>query len=205
MIYQRVALPRKVVWSTSNTIRFQSVERAYAPDADPAAILASSGDQDSIALVTKKAAEQNAEAARAADILYVVKEVDSDEACKIGYTCQPTFRLMQLQVSTWRELTIAAAFCPVKANIPALEKAVHDEAKARGLWLRGEWIRLAPVDAVALIMDVASNSRRLLCGCDVWFENLAARVAGLRKEQLAMRQRALDLQANINIQPKISA
>lgn len=185
---------RKLRWSSGHDIRFTSIEFCYSGDASPEAIFASASDEAAIAEVSAEALTMFVEgvggAGKTDNMLYIIHEVDHPAACKIGYTHKPTERLVGLQCGSWRKLKIAALFCPVSANIEKLERSVHAAASRRGLALRGEWIAATPIEATALIMEFANKKGYLLCGADVRSENMGARVAGLRKAQLAMQRAA---------------
>jgi hypothetical protein len=184
-VYRPLTFQRKLVWSSGVPIRFETVEHVYNLTASPADILTSAGDETAIEKITKRILNGLIDGGvRAEDALYVIAEADNPTACKIGYSYRPIERLMQLQLANWRKLKLHATFFPVKAKVVKLEQAVHQRAAQFGYVIRGEWLCLSPKAAVELIAEVADERGDSLCGPDIWLENLAARVNGLRKAQM---------------------
>jgi hypothetical protein len=190
--YERGSFHRTIRWSNGGESNFQSLELRYSETASAADVFASASDAAAMRAVSDQALTMFVEgvggAGRTDNLLYIIHEADHRRACKIGYACKPLERLASLQIAHWRELKLAALFCPVQAKIEKLERSVHLAAQRRGLTIRGEWISATPVEATALILEFARKKGYSLCGPDAWFENLGARVNGLRKSQLAHRE-----------------
>lgn len=83
--------------------------------------------------------------------IYAVHEVGRAEVCKVGFAAKPFRRLLNLQVGTWRPLTIG-----LHAGFEDKESALRVEAKAhselKDVHLSGEWFRANP----SKIWDVVS-------------------------------------------------
>lgn len=188
---------RRVRWSSGSDIHFETTEFCYSDTASAAEVLASASDTESCKAVSDQALTMFVEGVggkgRTDNLLYIMREADHSRACKIGYACKPEERLASLQIGTWRKLKIEAVFCPVQADIIRLERAIHLAARRRRLTIIGEWISATPIEATALILEFARKKDYSLCGGDRWFENLGARVAGLREAQLERRRQFEEL------------
>jgi hypothetical protein len=190
--YITESFDRTIRWSNGADIHFQSSEFRYSDTSSADDVLASASNADAIKLVSDQALTMFVDgvggAGKTDNLLYIIREDDYSRACKIGYTCKPLERLAGLQVGTWRKLKVEALFCPVKADIPKLERSVLLAAERRGLSISGEWISANPREATALILEFARKRGYALCGCDAFLENLGARVRGLRKQQIEFRE-----------------
>lgn len=82
--------------------------------------------------------------------VYVIQAGD-DGPVKIGYARKPSWRLAQLQCGSWMELHLRAVI-PVSECI-YIEQAAH--VVAHSAHIRGEWFDLSPLEAVALVLEMA--------------------------------------------------
>lgn len=187
--YAHFDIGRKIRWSSGQEISFRSNELGFHPGASPAAILGRAGSEESIAEVSDKATDVLAGGGKETErLLYLIVPEGEDEVCKVGIAQRPLERLCNLQVACWKKLSIAGLFCPIKGSTVKLESLVHARAKRAGIVLNGEWLKLSPEGAAALVMATANRNSIRLCGPDVWTENLAARVRGLRQAQIEMKR-----------------
>lgn len=89
--------------------------------------------------------------------VYVIAPVNDTGFCKIGITDNPVNRLSTIQTSHWVDLKIHSILWVWGNNARVVEKASHNEAKARSLEMRGEWVKSTTYGALDLVLDVAAR------------------------------------------------
>ena len=71
---------------------------------------------------------------------------------KIGISHNPTSRLIELQVGSWRTLSVQRfAYCQSHKDARAVEKKTHQSLVLDGKSLSGEWFDIRPKEAFDLI------------------------------------------------------
>lgn len=87
--------------------------------------------------------------------LYVIS-TDGEWPCKIGVSVSPYRRVMSIQTSVWRPLSVShCVFTPSVDDAKKLEKAVHRRLSEDSRWLHGEWFDLKPKQALEMVEFVA--------------------------------------------------
>ena len=97
--------------------------------------------------------------------IYVLREVEEDQVCKIGATHKPRARLSCHQVSTWRPLMIAGVFAAPSARDAWLIKQAAHKALATAR-VTADWFRVTADQAFAQIVAAAEASGVTLVAFD---------------------------------------
>lgn len=90
--------------------------------------------------------------------IYVITS-DEQGLCKIGISGHPSRRLNTLQIGAFSTLRVFWASRLNRDDAIRLELRVHECLKKTSMFVRGEWFRIRPEDAVKIITSVADGLR----------------------------------------------